>query len=45
MNSLYKLSSKSLNKWISRDSGHGPMSKYRKVLDESGNVTSTKNGF
>ena len=37
----YKFSSKGLNKRTLEDCGDGPMSKYRKVLDESINVTST----
>ena len=41
----YKFSSKSLNKRTLEDCGDGPMSKYRKVLDESVNVTSTNGGF
>ena len=34
-----------INKRILEDSGDGPMSKYRKVLEESVNVTSTNGGF
>ena len=42
----YKLSSKRLNKRTLEDCGDGgPMSKYRKVLEESVNVTSTNRGF
>ena len=42
----YKFSSKGLIKRTLEDCGHGgPMSKYRKVLEESVNVTSTNRGF
>ena len=41
----YKFSSKGLNKRTLEDSGDGPMAKYRKVLDEAVNVTSTNRGF
>ena len=41
----YKFSSKSLNKRSLEDCGDGPMAKYRKVLDEIFNVTSTNRGF
>ena len=41
----YKFSSKGLNKRNLEDCGDGPMSKYRKVLDEAVNVTSTNRGF
>ena len=41
----YKFSSKGLNKRRLEDCGHGPMTKYRKVLDELLNVTSTNRGF
>ena len=41
----YKLSSKGLNKKTLEDCGDGPMSKYRKVLEESFNVIATKRGF
>ena len=42
----YKFSSKGLNKRTLEDCGDdGPMSKYRKVLEESVHVTSTKRGF
>ena len=41
----YKFSSKGLNKRTSEDCGDGPMAKYRKVLDEFINVTSTNRGF
>ena len=40
----YKFSSKGLNK-RTLDCGDGPMAKYRKVLDEFINVTSTNRGF
>ena len=41
----YKFSSKGLNKRTLEDCGDGPMAKYRKVLDEFVNVTSTNRGF
>ena len=41
----YKFSSKGLNKKTLEDCGDGPMSKYRKVLEESFNVTSANRGF
>ena len=41
----YKFSSKGLNKKTLEDCGDGPMAKYRKVLDEIINVTSTNRGF
>ena len=41
----YKFSSKGLNKRTLEDCGDGPMAKYRKVLDEFMNVTSTNRGF
>ena len=41
----YKISSKGLNKRTFEDCGDGPMAKYRKVLDEIINVTSTNRGF
>ena len=41
----YKVSSKRLNKRTLEDCGDGPMSKYRKVLEEAVNVTSTNRGF
>ena len=42
----YKFSSKGLNKRTLEDCGDGgPMSKYRKVFEESVDVTSTKRGF
>ena len=45
-NNKYKFSSKRLNKRTLEDCGDGgPMSKYRKVLEESLNVTSSNRGF
>ena len=41
----YKFSSKGLNKRTLKDHGDGPMSKYRKVLQEAVNVTSTNRRF
>ena len=43
----YTFSSKGLNKRTLEDCGDGggPMSQYRKVLEESVNVTSTNRGF
>ena len=41
----YKFSSKDLIKRTLEDYGDGPMAKYRKVLDEFINVTSTNRGF
>ena len=41
----YKFNSKNLNKRTLEDCGDGPMLKYRKVLEESVNVTSTNRGF
>ena len=41
----YKFSSKGLNKRTLEDCGDGPMSKYRKVLEEPVNVTSINRGF
>ena len=41
----YKNSSNGLNKRTLEDCGDGPMAKYRKVLDEFVNVTSTNRGF
>ena len=41
----YKFSSRGLNKRTLEDCGDGPMAKYRKVLDEFINVTSTNRGF
>ena len=37
----FKFSSKGLSKRVLEDSGDGPMSKYRRVLDEAINLTST----
>ena len=41
----YKFSSKGLNKTTLEDCGDGPMTKYRKVLEDAVNVTSTNRGF
>ena len=41
----YKFSSKGLNKRTLEDCGYGAMSKYRKVVEEAINVTSTNIGF
>ena len=41
----YKFSSKGLKKRTLEDCGDGPMSKYRKVLEEAVNVISTNRGF
>ena len=41
----FKFSSKGLNKRVLEDSGDGPMSKYRRLLDEAINLTSTNRGF
>ena len=41
----YKFSSKDSNKRTLEDWGDGPMAKYRKVLNEFVNVTSTNRGF
>ena len=41
----YKISSKGPNKRTMEDCGDGPMTKYRKVLEETVNVTSTNRGF
>ena len=41
----YKFSSKQSNKRTLEDWGDGPLAKYRKVLDEFINVTSTNRGF
>ena len=40
-----KFSSKGLNKRVLEQSGNGPLEKYRRVLDEKINVTSTNRGF
>ena len=45
MSNKYKFNSKGLNKRTLEDCGDGPMSKYRKVLEEAVNVTSTNRGF
>ena len=41
----YKFSSKGFNRRTLEDCGDGPMTKYRKVLEEAVNVTSTNRGF
>ena len=41
----YKFSSKGLNKRTLEDCGDGPITKYRKVLEKSVNITSTNKGF
>ena len=41
----YRFRSKGFNKRTLEDCGDGPMSKYRKVLQEAVNVTSTNRGF
>ena len=41
----YKFSSKSLNKITLEETGDGPMEKYRRVMDEIINLTSTNRGF
>ena len=41
----FKFSSKGLNKRVLEDSGDGPLAKYRRVLDEAINLTSTNRGF
>ena len=41
----YKFGSKGLNKRTLEDCGDWPMSKYRKMLEEAVNVTSTNRGF
>ena len=41
----YNFSSKGLKKRTLEDCGGEPMSKYRKVLEEANNVTSTNRGF
>ena len=38
-------SSKCLNKCVLEQSGHGPMERYRRVLNEKVNVTSNNRGF
>ena len=43
---MYKFNSKDINKRTLEDCGNGgPMSKYRKSLEESVKVTSTNRGF
>ena len=41
----YKFSSKGLNKRTLEDCGDGPLSKYRRMLEEAVNVISTNRGF
>ena len=41
----FKFSSKEINKRVLEDSGDGPMTKYRRVLDEAVNLTSTNREF
>ena len=41
----FKFSSKGLNKRVLEVSGEGSMSKYRRVLNEAINLTSTNRGF
>ena len=41
----YKFDSKGLNKRTLENCGDGPMAKYRKILGEFINVTSTNRGF
>ena len=41
----FKFSSKGLIKRVLEDSGDGPLAKYRRVLDEVINLTSTNRGF
>ena len=41
----FKFSSRGLNKKTLESSGDGPLSKYRKILEETFNVTSTNRGF
>ena len=43
--SPFKFSNKGLNKRVLENSGDGPMSKYRRMLDEAINLTSTNRGF
>ena len=40
-----KFSSKRLNKRVLEQSGHGPLEKYRRVLNEKENVTLNNRGF
>ena len=44
-NNKYMFTSKGVNKKTLKDCGDGPMSRSRKVLEESVNVTSTNRGF
>ena len=39
------LAAKDLKKGVLEESGDGPISKYRRVLDEAINITSTNRGF
>ena len=41
----FKFSSKGLNKRTLEDTGDGPMTKYRRILDEAVNLKSTNRGF
>ena len=41
----FKFSSKGLNKRTPEDTGDGPMSKYRRVIDEAVILRSTNRGF
>ena len=41
----YKFSSKGLNKRILEETGDGPLEKYRRVMEEIINLTSTNRGF
>ena len=41
----FKFSSKGLNKRVLEDSADSPMSKYRRLLDEAINLTSSNRGF
>ena len=41
----YKFSSKGLNKRTLEETGDGPLEKYRRVMKEIINLTSTKRGF
>ena len=42
---IFKFSSKGLNKRTDKNCGDGPMSEYHKVLGQVVNVTSTNRGF
>ena len=44
-NNKYNFSNKGLNKIILEDCGYGPVSKYRKVLEEAVNLTSINRAF